>query len=144
MGKTDSINWLALNPCYCTKAALAPWSQFNFESLLSENNGMSANLVPIVQKDFHAACVSAVTRGALGRNGSPGSAAALTWSAREGGGTCLGQHKSHYDLTAWLTHTGSQRQTTTRDGKPILASVHPDLQHREQALRVYTVFANPL
>jgi hypothetical protein len=42
--QTDSINWLALKPCYCTKAALAPWSQFNFESLLSENNGMSANL----------------------------------------------------------------------------------------------------
>lgn len=39
-GKTDSINRLARNPCYCTKAALAPWSQFNFESLLSENNGM--------------------------------------------------------------------------------------------------------
>lgn len=40
----DYINWLAIKPCYCTKAALAPWSQFNSELLLSKNNGMSANL----------------------------------------------------------------------------------------------------
>lgn len=82
MGKTDSINWLALNPCYCTKAALAPWSQFNFESLLSENNGMSANLVPTVQEGFNAACVRAVTPFALGRKGSSSLVAAVTCSTR--------------------------------------------------------------
>lgn len=50
LGKTDSINCLASNPCYCTKATLAPWSQFNFESLLSENNGMSPNLCQQFQR----------------------------------------------------------------------------------------------
>lgn len=89
LGKTDSINRLALNPCYCAKAVLAPWSPFNFESLLSENNGMSANLVPTVQKDFNAACARAVTPFALGRNCSAHVAAVLTGPTRGDRGDAL-------------------------------------------------------
>lgn len=85
LGKTDAINWLALNPCYCTKAALAPWSKFNSESLLSENNGMSANLCQQFRKDFNAACVSAVTWFALGKNSSSNSATVFMCKTRESG-----------------------------------------------------------
>ena len=83
LGKTDSINWLALNPCYCTKAALAPWSQFNFESLLSEHNGMSANLCQQFQRILIVVCVSAVTHFALSGNSSSHSATEFTCETRE-------------------------------------------------------------
>ena len=33
-GKAGPINRLASDPCYCTKAALAPWSQFNFVTIV--------------------------------------------------------------------------------------------------------------
>ena len=39
--------------------------------------------VPTVQKDFNAACVSAVTRFALGKNGPTDLATAVTCQGRE-------------------------------------------------------------
>lgn len=74
--------------------------------------------VPRVQKDFNAACVSAVTRSALGKNSSTNLATAFMCKTRKAARTCLGQQKLHYNLEGKLT-LGAH-------AKPTAASMHPD------------------
>lgn len=115
------------------KAALAPGGQFNSESLLSENNGMSANRCQQFKRILRQhvwelrpglpwAETAPLTQLQHTR-GRPGKAAR----------TQSGQQKPLRDLTAQLTHPASGRRLPA-----------PRPQRHTHVLLTYTVFAKCL
>jgi hypothetical protein len=141
--QTDSINWLALKPCYCTKAALAPWSQFNFESLLSENNGMSANLCQQFKRIL-LQHVSAVTLFALGQNSSLTQLQHACVKQRAHMSWFRGTELPYHGLPARRqpAHTGSQHHAQFMRCS-LWQSLSTWSHHRNQVLLVSCVFEKP-